>query len=272
MARALPTSAILGALALLVTSLPARAGDRDAARTYLAEGDREAQAGHAAEAVARYEKALAADDSNVDVYARLGGALVQAGNVERAVKIFRRYVEIAPRDCHAHSGLGLAYLRQGLADQAVKSYEEAIALCPEDASAFDSLGAAYEAMHDPLEAIEALRHAIALKADDVAAYGHLAQLTYDRKLYPEAVAAYEALLSLPDRGLDEAGLAQAHERLALMYDWAHSCAMAVPHWQAVAASPAVDAATKERASKRVADCREARSSTGVSEPGGTSGH
>ncbi|MFN8176635.1 MAG: tetratricopeptide repeat protein [bacterium] len=270
MARALPRSAIFGALALLVTSLPARGADKDAARTSLAEGDREAQAGHAAEAVAQYEKALAADDSNVEVYARLGNALVAAGNFERAVKIFGRYVEIAPRDCHARSGLGLAYLRQGLADQAVKSYEEAIALCPEEASAFDSLGAAYEATHDPIEAIEALRHAIALTPEDVSAYRRLAKLTYDRKLFPESIAAYEALLARPDPGLDDAGLAQAHERLALMYDWAHTCAKALPHWQAVAASPASDAATKERAQKRVADCRGAHP-TGASEPGGPSG-
>lgn len=268
-ARVLPAPAILAALLALLLPGTGRAGDEHPARPYLEDGDRARQAGHAADAVALYEKALAADETDVEVYPRLGGALVEAGNYERAVKVLRRYVEIAPRDCRAHSGLATAYLKQGLADQAVKAFEEAIGLCPEDASAFEGLGAAHEASHDPQEALEAYRHATELNADDVSALRRLAELYYDRRLYPEAAAAYEALLARPDHGaLDEAGVADAHEKLGMIYEWARVYDRSIPHWQARAASPASDGAAKERAQKHMADCRAAQTGTA----GGTSAH
>jgi tetratricopeptide (TPR) repeat protein len=261
---------LLAGLLLLATSTGAAsaAGD-DVIAQCLAEGDRLRGSGQPAEAAAQYERALALDDANVDVYARLSGALVEAGSFERAVKICDRWVQLAPKDCRPRCALALAYQRSGLVDQAVKRYEEALPLCPNDASAYAGLGAAYVAADYPLEAVEAYRRALELDPDAVECYEALAKLYDARELYPEAIGMYEAILARADHGKDEAWVSQAHGRLAFLYEWAHACERAIPHWEALVLSPSADAATKEALQKKIADCREAHATgAGEAEPSG----
>jgi tetratricopeptide (TPR) repeat protein len=268
------TLSISAALILLFASAAFAASpkDDDLIHQYVSEGDRLRDSGHPAEAAAQYELALGFDETNVDVYARLSSTLVEAGNYERAGKICGRWIEIAPKTCAPRLELGLAYLRQGLVDQSVKAYEEALQFCPNDATAYASLARAYDGAHYPLEAIEAFRRSLELNPDDVSCYEALAKLYDDRALYPEAIGMYEAVLARPNHGKSEAWVSQAHARLATLYEWAHACERAIPHWEAVAASPSADAATKERVRAKIADCRKAHAPTGVTETGGTSGH
>lgn len=270
MRNGLSISAIL---VLLATSTPGPviASNDDVIAQYLAAGDRNRAGGHPAEAAAEYEKALALDDANADVYARLAGALVEVANYERAVKICRRWIQIAPKACDARRGLGLAYLRQGLVDQAVKTYEEALPFCPDDAEAYASLARAYESAGYPLESIEAYRRSLELNPDQIPCYERLAKLFDDRNLVPEAIGMYEAILARPNHGKDEAWVSQTHARLAFLYEGVKACERAIPHWEAVATSPSSDAATKERVRKKIADCRAANTHTGVDETGGAPG-
>jgi len=90
----------------------------------------------------------------------------------------------------------------------------------------------------------------------VLGYEKLAKLYYDRKLYPEAAAMYEAVLARPDHGKDEAWMAWAHGRLAFIYNWAGTCSRAIPHWEAVTASAAADQDSKTRARRGLAACYE----------------
>lgn len=268
------TLSISAALIFLIASAPVvvPAADDDLVHKYVGEGDRLRESGHPAEAAAQYELALGVDETNVDVYARLSSALMDAGNFERAGKICRRWIEVAPKACPPRLSLGLSYVRQGLVDQAVKCYEEALALCPNDATAYADLGRAYEGAHYPLEAIEAYRRSLELNPDDVPCYEALARIYDERELYPEAIGMYEAILAQPNHGKDETWVSQTHARLATLYEWAHACERAIPHWEAVATSPSSDAATKTRAKEKIANCREANAPTGVGEAGGTPGH
>lgn len=229
---------------------------QDEIRQLLHQGDQYRDSGLPDKAVEQYEKALAIDETFADTYPRLGYALVKLGNYERAVKVYSRYAELDPQNCTARSSVGFAYLGQGLTDQAVKAYEEALKLCPDDPSAYSNLGIAYEQANYPLEAIEAYRHAVELKPDDLAGYEKLGKLYYDRKQYPEAAAMYETILARPDNGKDAAWLAWAHGRLAFIYRWAEDCARAVPHWEQVVGSAAVDKDSKVRAMRGLAACYE----------------
>ena len=118
--------------------------------------------------------------------------------------MYRRLADLKPEDCRAHAGMSRAYLAQGLADHAIRSAEEARKLCPDDAAMQVDLGRAYAAGRYPIEAIQALRRAIELDPNRFEAYEHLGQLCFERSLYPEAIAVYEAALVRP--GLTETRL------------------------------------------------------------------
>lgn len=230
--------------------------EQDLLKQYLFQGDQYRDSGLPEKAVEQYEKALGIDEKNPEIYPRLGYVLVKLGNYERAVKVYGRYAELEPQNCTARASVGFAYLGQGLTDQAVKAYEEALKLCPDDASAYSNLGIAYEQGGYPLEAIEAFRHAVELNPQDLPSREKLGKLYYERKQYPEAAGMYEAILAREDHGKDDTWLTWAHGRLAFIYRWADDCAGAIPHWEAVAASAAVDKDSKVRALRGLAGCCE----------------
>jgi len=269
---------ILAALALVVTALgtgcgpattgasassampkvePQRTVTDDRLQQAIFLGDQYRSSGLPAKAAEEYEKALAIDPENKDAYARLGYALVEADSLEKAVKIYQRYVALAPKDCDSHSSLGFAYLKQGLMDQAIKSYERALELCPNDPNAYTNLGKVYREGGYPIEAIEAFRRSVELNPNDILGYDALAKLYSDRKLYPEAIRMYEAVLQHPDHGMDDRWVTWAHGRLAAMYKWADAYAEAIPHYRAVMDSPVADDAARTRAIRGLAVSYEA---------------
>lgn len=219
----------------------------------IALGNQYMNSGLPKEAAQAYREALEIDPENADVYSRLGYAYLNAEDYEMAVKSYRRYVELDPENCNAHQSLGFAYWRQGLTDQAIVAYEKALEICPDDPNAYTALARAYKDGGYALEAIEGYRRAIELNPSDVAAWENLGILYYERKLYPEAISVYEAILAMPNHG-GKAGdwVAWASERLAAMYRWADDCQRAIPHYRtALAADP-----TKDRILRALAVCYE----------------
>ena len=191
--------------------------------------------------VAALEQALSTDPENPDLYLQLGEALLVEGNYEKAGKVYRRLADLRPEDCRAHAGMSRAYLAQGLADHAIHSGEEARRLCPEDASAQVILGKAYNAGKYSIEAIESFRRAIELDPNAMEAYEQLGELSFQRSLYPEAIAVYEAVLLRP--GLDEASpvVHKANARLGAMYAWGGFHDVALPRIEHALTGRSLDA-------------------------------
>jgi tetratricopeptide (TPR) repeat protein len=143
-------------------------------------------------------------------------------------------------------------MRQGLTDQAIVAYEKSLEICPQDPNAYTNLARAYKDGGYPLEAIEGYRRSVELNPSDIAAYENLAILYYERKLYPEAIATYEAILAMPAHGKSDEWVAWAAERLAAMYRWADSCEKAIPYYKIVLeADP-----TKDKILRALAICYE----------------
>jgi tetratricopeptide (TPR) repeat protein len=195
----------------------------------------------AAADVQELEQALSRDPENPEAYSKLGEALLAAGENERAGKVYRRLADLRPEDCRGHGGMSRAYLAQGLADHAIRSGEEARRLCPEDARAHVDLGRAYAAGRYPVEAIQSLRRAIELDPNRFEAYEHLGQLCFERSLYPEAIAVYEAALVRP--GLTESSslVHIANARLAAMYTWGGFNDLAAPRFEHALTARSLDA-------------------------------
>jgi tetratricopeptide (TPR) repeat protein len=205
----------------------------DALQRHRFLGDQYLKSKQPLEAAREYQMALELDPENVELHKVLGYAFLEAEDYEKAIKTYQRYVELRPKDCESYAALGFAYLRYELTDQARVAYEKAVALCPEDPNAYTNMGSAYVQSGDGIEAIEAFRRAIELNPSDTLTYEKLAGLYFDRKLYPEAIATYEAILARPDHGKDAGWVSWASQRLAFMYRWGGAHAKAIPYYQKV---------------------------------------
>ncbi|HET9886426.1 MAG TPA: tetratricopeptide repeat protein, partial [bacterium] len=131
-------------------------------------------------------------------------------------------------------------------------------LCPEDAAAQVALGKAYVAGKYSVEAIESFRRGIELDPNAMDAYEQLGDLCFQRSLYPEAIAVYEAALVRP--GLNEASplVQTANARLGAMYSWAGFNDTALPRLEHALTSRSLDAdgvALVENAIASDAKCR-----------------
>jgi tetratricopeptide (TPR) repeat protein len=208
---------------------PVSNGDEEF-RQSLFLGDQYRSSGLLGKAVEEYRKAVDLKPDDPDVYARLGFALTEMEEFEDAVKAYRRYVALRPKDCNSHASLAFSYMKQGLSDQAIVSYEHAMELCPDSADPYIQLGKAYLAGGYELEGIEAFRRGVEVSPDDPRPYDNLAAALFDRRLFPEAAAAYEALLALPAHGHDAAWESWAHGRVAYAYRWGGAFDRAAPHY------------------------------------------
>lgn len=102
------------------------------------------------EAIAAYEKALAADPNYVEAHNGLGVAYSLQGRHELAQRHLARAIELAPNAVHLHNNLGYAYLIQGRDGEAAAAFEQALRLEPANQKALANLAIAYErvGLHD----------------------------------------------------------------------------------------------------------------------------
>lgn len=236
---------------------PTRGAVDEQLRQALHLGDQYRQSGLYTKAIEEYEKALNLDPMNPEIYSRLGYALLEQKDFARAIQTYKRYVQLRPKDCNSHSSLAFAYMRQGLTDQAIRSYEDALRFCQDDANAFVQLGKAYQSGDYAIEAIECFRRAIEINPDDIQAYDLLAKLCNDRKLYPEAIAAYKAIISHPNHGKAAEWITWANGRVASMLRWAGAYGEAIPYYRAVLEADPEDA----NALRGLAACYESTGQT-----------
>jgi Tfp pilus assembly protein PilF len=102
------------------------------------------------EAIAAYEKALAANPGHVEAHNGLGISYSLHGRHELALQHFRKAIELSPAATHLHNNLGYAHLVRGQESEAAFAFEAALQLDPENRQARDNLGAVYGKMglHD----------------------------------------------------------------------------------------------------------------------------
>lgn len=102
------------------------------------------------EAIAAYEKALAADPAHVEAHNGLGVCYSLQGRHELALQHLRKAIELAPMAAHLHNNLGYVHLVRGQESEAAAAFEQALRLDPENRQARKSLVTVYErvGLHD----------------------------------------------------------------------------------------------------------------------------
>ena len=189
----------------------------DASAQHRRELDRARQlhaAGRLGEAVATYERVIAADPHNADALHLMGVAHLQVGRNKEALGLIERALSAHPAFPEAHNNRGNALKALGRSAEAADAYRAAIAANPRYAAAHHHLGIAlFEARK--FEAAEAsYREALRLKPDYPDALSNLGTALRELGRLDEAVVCYEQALALqPDRAETLGGLGLALNRL-----------------------------------------------------------
>lgn len=166
------------------------------------------QAGHLAEAEARYRQILARDSRHADSLHLLGVMASQVGRHDVAVDLIGRAIAIDAKAETYHSNLGFAFQNLGRLAEAEASYRQAVRLRPRFPEAHNNLGNILYGRKHLAEAEAAYRQAIACKADYPEAHNNLGLALKARDRTGEALDCYRRAIGL------RADYAEAHNNLA----------------------------------------------------------
>src|SRR5688500_11263808 len=75
------------------------------------------------EAIAAYEKVVAANPGHIEAHNRLAVSCSLTGQHELALEYFRKAIELSPAATHLHNNLGYAHLMRGEEGDAATAFE-----------------------------------------------------------------------------------------------------------------------------------------------------
>lgn len=152
--------------------------------------------GRSDEAIAAFERALAADPTDALIRNNYGGALIEAGRLDDAMSELERALSFDPEQHRARTNLGAALLGLGRVEEAVAMLEQAVARLPGSAAAHASLGAALVRAGKKQAARPVLERAVALEPRAAEPRATLAGCLVAEGRVDEALQQYREALEL----------------------------------------------------------------------------
>jgi tetratricopeptide (TPR) repeat protein len=149
------------------------------------------RSGRLAEAVAAYQRMLAALPDEPQLLLGFGTLLLQAGELQRGLALLDRLLAVAPNHPVALSNRGNALRSLGRAAEALASYDRAIAAKPDYASAYYNRAALLQELRRFDEALRDYDRAIALSPQLADAHWNKALLHLVRGNYEDGWRLYE---------------------------------------------------------------------------------
>jgi len=148
---------------MAVTNQPGVADDQDRVVALITEGNQFLAQGNNAEAVQKYEQAVAISPDQEDLHYNLAIALAKLGKTQDAKKHYEEALRIFPDYGEAHNNLGNLLMSENKLAEAIDQFREAIKNMPENASFHNNLGTAFGRQGKVAEAVgefeEAIKHA-----------------------------------------------------------------------------------------------------------------
>ena len=161
-----------------------------------------AEYGRMSEAIDEYARALALRPDYAEAEANLGVALSASGRQAEALGHFRRAVQLAPDYAEAHNDLAAALAQNGRLAEAISEYELVLGLRPGQAEIHYNLGNAFLASGRQADAIAQYREAVRLKPDYVDARSNLGAMLAQAGDLSGAIGQYERALDLAPADAD----------------------------------------------------------------------
>jgi len=156
--------------------------------------------GQSEEAIAAYQKAVAANTYYWLNHNALGDAYFGHGDNAKALPEFQKVVEIASDNPMGYEGIGSVYLREGKWGEAIPQYQKALALAP-DAPTYSNLGTAYFWLKRYDDSVKMYEKATEMTPNDEELFGNLGDAYRWSGHSEQAAAAYSKAISLAFREL-----------------------------------------------------------------------
>ena len=158
-----------------------------------------ADAGHASEALAYYDKAIKVNPHFYAAYYNRGNAKLNLGDYKGAIADYEETLRINPDYSDAYYNLGNALSQQDKMVEAVAYLKQAVRLKPRSAEYQNNLGYVLALLGKEDEAITYFWEAIRLNSDLADAYNNLGSSLLHQRRIDEAIESYrEALRINPD--------------------------------------------------------------------------
>lgn len=156
-------------------------------------------------------KALAIDDTLAEAHSSLGYVnLFFEWNAAEAERRFQRALELNPQYVPAHQWYAFALMVTGRADEALAHAVQAEKLDPLSPGVLRSVADMHYRMRNYDRAIEKCREALDLDPHFTPAYMFMGRAYVQKRLFPEAIAAFERSASRDDTAIGAAMVAHTY--------------------------------------------------------------
>lgn len=180
------------ALASFERAVAARHDDVEA---LVGQGQAHHELGHLEDAADCFELALAFSPDHLPALLGLARLRHEAGDCEGALDLLGRAAQAAPRSVETYFELGLAHNRGGNTRAALAAYERALELAPDHVAACINTGLIHLAqLGDPGSAQRYFERAAALQPESVAAQANLGLALQEQGQFGAALAHYNRLI------------------------------------------------------------------------------
>ena len=169
---------------------------RDNALAHNLLGNALGDAGHSAEAISHYQRALRIKPNDAVTYYNLAIELNHQGCLPEAIGHYEQALRIRPEYIDALNNLGNARLQAGQVAEALRHYEEALRIEPDSAKAHNNLGNALTRVGRIPKAIQHLEQALRFKPDYAEAHNNLGVALVRATRFPEAIRHLEHALRI----------------------------------------------------------------------------
>ncbi|MCB2002362.1 MAG: tetratricopeptide repeat protein, partial [Rhodoferax sp.] len=161
--------------------------DNAAFTTLMEQGSRLHAAGQAEQALAQFEKALAAQPDNVDAANACATVLTQLGKPDAAMAVLHRVRDALMRDADGATNYAIASENVGRLDEAEAAYGRALALDPHHVRALNNLALMRARSGDWTSAIDALTQCRDIQSDNPVLWMNLADMQIAARHYAGAL-------------------------------------------------------------------------------------
>ena len=176
------------------------------------EGNALQEQGRIAEAMARYDAAVAADPRCARAHLNRGNVLLARGQMDEARSAYQVAIACDPKYPAPHFNLGNLNTRSGNFEAARAHYQQAIALKPDFADAFVAMGNTLDSLGRTAEAIDSYQRALAINPGYAEVHFNLALLAMNQGRLRLAAASLRNAIEVRPEYFD------AHRTLAIVLD------------------------------------------------------
>jgi predicted Zn-dependent protease/Tfp pilus assembly protein PilF len=162
----------------------------------LKKGIEYSQQGRNDEALAEFDKVIAANPASADAYYNRGFVYYRKGSLDQAIADCSKAIEIDPASSDAYYNRGLAYYKRGSFDKAIADYNKVLEISPDAMDALYGRGLAYYKKNDIKQAIADYNKVIEMRPEFPLAYSARAVAYFSKKDYGRTLADVNKAVAL----------------------------------------------------------------------------